>query len=153
MENMLILMNIEKIKMNDNKIYTKNRNVYNEYEVIFSFEAGMVLKGHDVKAIRESAVNIGTAYAVINNNEVILNNIQLYGLSHNVKLLLNKNEINKVSKEMEVVGTALVPLSLYSNKNRIKCELAVARGFKKYDKRENIKKKELEKSTKYKIKT
>lgn len=145
-------MIIEKIKMEYDKIYTKNRNAYNEYEIIYSLECGMVLQGIDVKNIKNNKINLTSSFGEILNKEVFLRNVGVDGQNISIKLLLNKNQIVKLTKELESDGVTLIPLIIYLSKNRIKCELGLARGLKKFDKRESIKNKEIVKSKTYKIK-
>lgn len=138
--------------MEYDKIYTKNRNAYNEYEIIYSLECGMVLQGIDVKNIKNNKINLTSSFGEILNKEVFLRNVGVDGQNISIKLLLNKNQIVKLTKELESDGVALIPLIIYLSKNRIKCELGLARGLKKFDKRESIKNKEIVKSKTYKIK-
>ena len=138
--------------MEYDKIYTKNRNAYNEYEIIYSLECGMVLQGIDVKNIKNNKMNLTSSFGEILNKEVFLRNVGVDGQNISIKLLLNKNQIVKLTKELESDGVTLIPLIIYLSKNRIKCELGLARGLKKFDKRESIKNKEIVKSKTYKIK-
>jgi len=138
--------------MEYDKIYTKNRNAYNEYEIIYSLECGMVLQGIDVKNIKNNKINLTSSFGEILNKEVFLRNVGVDGQNISIKLLLNKNQIVKLTKELESDGVTLIPLIIYLSKNRIKCELGLARGLKKFDKRESIKNKEIVKSKTYKIK-
>ena len=138
--------------MEYDKIYTKNRNAYNEYEIIYSLECGMVLQGIDVKNIKNNKINLTSSFGEILNKEVFLRNVGVDGQNISIKLLLNKNQIVKLTKELESDGVTLIPLIIYLSKNRIKCELGLTRGLKKFDKRESNKNKEIVKSKTYKIK-
>ncbi len=132
------------------KIVCNNRKASFNYFLQEFIEAGIVLKGSEVKSLREGKANITDAYASDNNGEVFLINshIPLYKQSsynnHNPrdirKLLLNKKEINKVLGKINRDGLTIIPTKLYFKKGKVKVELAVAKGKKLYDKR-NVKKK------------
>ena len=137
-------------KNNGIKIVCNNRKASFNYFFHEFFEAGIVLKGSEVKALRDGKANITDAYANDSNGEIYLINshIPLYKESsynnHNPrdmrKLLLNKKEINKVIGKINREGLTIVPTKLYFKKGKAKVELAVAKGKKLYDKR-NVKKK------------
>ena len=132
------------------KIISNNRKARFNYFFKEFFEAGIVLKGSEVKSIREGKVNISDAYAVDINGEFFLINshISPYKESsysnHNPtdrrKLLLNKREINKLIGRVNREGYTIIPTKLYFKNGKIKVEIAVAKGKKLYDKR-NVKKK------------
>ena len=139
-----------KVKKNTGiKIVCNNRKASFNYFFEEFFEAGIVLKGSEVKALRDGKANISDAYANDNNGEIYLINshIPLYKQSsynnHNPrdmrKLLLNKKEINKVIGKINRDGLTIVPTKLYFKKGKAKVELAIAKGKKLYDKR-NVKK-------------
>ena len=139
-----------KVKKNTGiKIVCNNRKASFNYFFQEFLEAGIVLKGSEVKALRDGKANITDAYANDNNGEIYLINshIPLYKQSsynnHNPrdmrKLLLNKKEINKVIGKINRDGLTIVPTKLYFKKGKAKVELAVAKGKKLYDKR-NVKK-------------
>ena len=127
------------------KIVCNNRKASFNYFFHEFFEAGIVLKGSEVKALRDGKANITDAYANDNNGEIYLINshIPLYKQSsynnHNPrdmrKLLLNKKEINKVIGKINREGLTIVPTKLYFKKGKAKVELAVAKGKKQFDKR------------------
>ena len=131
------------------KIICNNRKAGFNFFFIEKFEAGIVLRGSEVKSIRDGKVNISDAYAVDNKGEFFLINshISPYKESsysnHNPtdrrKLLLNKKEINKLIGRVNREGYTVVPTKLYIKNGKIKIEIAVAKGKKIYDKR-NIKK-------------
>ncbi|MEW6701726.1 MAG: SsrA-binding protein SmpB [Bacteroidota bacterium] len=135
------------------KNITVNRKAKHEYFILQTYEAGIVLVGTEVKALRQNKANLVDSFAVITNGEVwLLNaNISTYdqGSINNHdpvrkrKLLLNKNEIRKLNKAITEKGNTLIPLRLYFKKGLVKVELAVATGKKQYDKREEIAKKDL----------
>jgi SsrA-binding protein len=140
------------------KIIVTNRKANFEYEILDRYEAGIVLAGTEVKALREGKANLQDSFARIINNEAwLLNchiseykfgNINNHDPLRNRKLLLNKKEIRKIRVELEQKGLTLIPLKLYFKGSNIKLELAVARGKKLYDKRESIKKRETERKLK-----
>ena len=109
------------------------------------FEAGIVLKGSEIKSIRNGKVNIADSYAVEKNGEIVLINSHIASYkqasysNHNPldqrKLLLNKREINKLIGKMQREGFTLIPTKMYFKKGKAKIELAVAKGKKKFDKR------------------
>ena len=129
-----------------------NRKAYRDYHVIESYEAGMVLTGTEVKALREGRANLKDSHARIINAEVFLYNMHIGPYSHGSdanhdphrvrKLLLKKREIAKLIGKVEEAGNTLVPLKLYFKNGRVKVELALAKGKRLYDKREDIKKRD-----------
>jgi SsrA-binding protein len=136
------------------KIITLNRKARQNYEIIESLEAGMVLTGTEVKSLREGRMNLMDSYARVQNGEVFLVNAHISPYSHgNVqnhdplrdrKLLLHKDEIKRLTGKTEVKGLTLVPLKVYFSRGRVKLQLALARGKRQYDKRETIKRREAE---------
>ena len=127
------------------KIISLNRKAHFNYSFKEFYEAGLVLKGSEVKSIRAGKVNIGESYAYDNHGEIFLvnSNIQSYKQSsyndhdptRNRKLLLNKKEINKLIGKINREGLTLIPTKMYFKKGKIKIEIAVAKGKKEYDKR------------------
>ena len=127
------------------KIICLNRKASFNYFFEDLFEAGIILKGSEIKSVREGKVNIAEAYAVEKGGEIVLINShispykQASRSNHNPtddrKLLLNKKEINKLIGKMQTDGFTLVPTKMYFKKGKAKIELAVAKGKKQYDKR------------------
>ena len=127
------------------KIITLNRKASFNYYFMEIFEAGIVLKGSEIKAVRSGKINIADSYAVEKDGEIFLVNshIPVYKQAsysnHNPyserKLLLNKKEINKLIGRLNVEGFSLVPTKMYFKKGKAKIEIAVAKGKKQYDKR------------------
>ena len=127
------------------KIICINRKASFNYFFEDLIEAGIVLKGSEIKSIREGKVNIADSYAVEKQREIILINshIATYKQASNVghnpmderKLLLNRKEINKLIGKMQRDGFTLVPTKMYFKKGKAKIEIAVAKGKKQYDKR------------------
>lgn len=145
-------------------IEIKNKKAYFDYFIEEEIEAGIVLKGTEIKSIREGKANIKDCYAIIKNNEVFLLNMYIakyndasifnHDERRTRKLLLNKKEIFKLRDKVEISGYTLVPIKLYFKNNKVKILIGVAKGKKNYDKRESIKekdiKREIEKSLKNK---
>jgi len=136
------------------EIISTNKKARFNYEIIEKIEAGIALKGTEVKSIRNRNVSIGESYAQIKDNEVFLHNLHIspyeQGNRENHdpirvrKLLLHKREIKKLVARTQQKGLSLVPLSIYLRKGKIKVELAIGRGKRLVDKRESIKKKTIE---------
>ncbi len=136
------------------EIVSTNKKARFNYEIIEKIEAGISLKGTEVKSIRNKNVSIGESYAQIKENEVFLHNLHIspyeQGNRENHdpirvrKLLLHKHEIKKLVVKIQLKGLSLVPLSIYLRKGKIKVELAVGRGKRLVDKRESIKKRTIE---------
>ena len=135
------------------KINIINRKASYEYEFISKYIAGIALFGTEIKSIRNNNANISNAYCIVEKNEVYIRNLHIgeysqqgyvsHDLKRDRKLLLNRNEINKISLKLITKGNALVPIKLFiDNKNRAKLEIALAKGKKIYDKRESIKEKD-----------
>ncbi len=136
----------------------KNKKAYFDYEIIKEYETGIVLKGTEIKAIRQGSVSLKDSFARIKNNEVYVINMYIAKYEEgNIfnheerrerKLLLHKKEILKIKEAIMQDGYSLVPLKLYLKKNKAKLLIGIAKGKKLYDKRESLKKKELDKETK-----
>ena len=134
------------------KIITINRKASFNYFFKEMFEAGIVLKGSEIKSVRSGKINIADSYAVDKDGEIFLinSNIPIYKQAsysnHNPyserKLLLNKREINKIIGRIHEDGLTIVPTKMYFKKGKAKIEIAVAKGKKKYDKRQSKKTKE-----------
>ena len=129
----------------------KNRKARRDYEILENFEAGLALRGSEVKSIRAGNVNIADAFARVENDEVILYgcSIQAYAAATMIqheekrprKLLLHRKEINKLYIWTAEKGLALVALRLYWKGQRVKVEIGVGKGKAARDKREDLKKK------------
>ena len=134
------------------KIICLNRKASFNYFFENIIEAGIVLKGSEIKSIRKGKVNIADSYAVEKNGEIILINCHISTYkeaSHSNhkplderKLLLNKKEINKLIGKIQRDGLTIIPTKMYFKKGKAKIELAVAKGKKKYDKRATKKKRD-----------
>ena len=137
----------------EKKIIAKNPTAYHNYEIIDKIEAGIVLYGTEIKSIRSGKVNLKDSYAIIEKNSEIY--IYSMNISHyeqgNIynkdplrpkKLLLNKNEINKLIGFVSKKGYSLIPINMYFKGNFVKITLGVGKGKKLFDKREDLKEKE-----------
>ena len=128
------------------KMICLNRKASFNYFFEDLLEAGIVLKGSEIKSIRNGKVNIADSYAIEKNGEIVLINSHIASYkqasytNHNPtderKLLLNKKEINKLSGKINAEGFTLVPTKMYFKKGKAKLEIAIAKGKKHYDKRE-----------------
>jgi len=135
-------------------VITVNRKAYHDYHIQESFEAGIVLKGSEIKSIRAGRVNLSDAYARPENGELWLYNSHIASYdaaSYNThepirprKLLLHRKEIDILASKVVQKGLTLVPLKLYIKHGVAKLELGVARGKKVYDKREAIARRDAE---------
>ena len=129
-----------------------NSKARRDYHILETFEAGIVLQGTEVKALRAGKGQIADAFARVENGEVFLYNAHIEEYSHGNlqnhqlkavrKLLLNKSEIRKLHELAAVKGNALVPLSFYWKKGRVKVALGVGKGKAQFDKREDLKRRD-----------
>lgn len=134
------------------KIISNNRKARFNYFFKEFFEAGIVLKGSEVKSLRDGKANISESYAIDEHGEIYLVNSHIpsykessynnHDPKRNRKLLLNKREINKLIGRINREGYTLIPTKLYFRKGKAKVEIAVAKGKKQYDKRHTKKKKD-----------
>ena len=139
-----------------------NRKAKFNYFIIEEIEAGIELKGTEIKSIRKGSANFDEAYARIKNGEVLLTNMYIakyeegnrfnHDERRERKLLLHKREIRKLNKEITYNKYTLIPLKMYFTKGKAKVLLGVCKGKKLYDKRETIKKRDLDRESRYKIK-
>jgi len=134
------------------KNITSNRKAFYEYFIEQKLEAGIVLVGTEVKALRSGKANLVDAYASIKDSEVWMVNAHIGVYEHgNInnhdplrrrKLLLKRSEIKKLENKVKQKGYSLIPLRLYFSNGKVKVEIGLARGKKSYDKRESIKQKD-----------
>ncbi len=140
------------------RVVATNKKAFHDFHIEETVEAGIVLKGSEVKSLRAGKVNLRDSYARIKNGEVFLVNAHISPYSHATydrqdplrlrKLLLHRREIRKLIGKVQERGFSLVPLRLYFNdRGKVKVELALARGKKLYDKRAALKKKQLDRET------
>jgi len=135
------------------KVVATNRKAFHDYAIQEKLEAGIVLKGTEVKSLREGRVNLRDSYASVDHGEVVLHHCHISPYSHgNImnhdplrprRLLLHRREISKLLGKTQQKGLTLIPLRIYfSSKGRAKVEIALAKGKKQYDRREAIKARE-----------
>ena len=144
------------------RLIADNRKALHDYHVLDSWEAGVALLGTEVKAIREGSVNLRDSYARLENGEVWLMNLHISPYSHTGyahhderrqrKLLLHRHEIEKLSGRVVEKGLTLVPLRMYLNKGRVKVALALVKGKQAHDKRETIRRREVDRETRAAVK-
>ncbi len=136
----------------------KNKKAYFDYFIEETLEAGIVLTGTEIKSIRKGSVDLKDTYVLIKKNEAFLLNMYVAKyeegnqFNHDElrtrKLLLHKKEIKKMKEVLEREGYSFIPLKLYLKKGFVKILIGMAKGKKNYDKRESIKKKDLERENK-----
>ncbi len=137
----------------------KNRKARFNYFIEKTYEAGIALTGTEIKSIRKGSANFNDAYIRIKNKEAYIINMYIakyeegnrfnHDERRERKLLLHKSEIKRLKSEVETAGYTLVPLKLYFKGNYAKVEIGLAKGKKLYDKRETIKKRDLERENRY----
>ncbi|MCD6528592.1 SsrA-binding protein SmpB [bacterium] len=138
-------------------ILARNKKVLTNYEILDKWKAGLVLTGPEVKSIKQKKINLESSYITMDKNqELWLINTHIapyppagetqksYNPTQPRKLLLNKKEIKSLIGKLQQKGLTLIPLMVYDKKGIIKVEIGLAKGLKKYDKREKIKKRETE---------
>lgn len=138
---------------NSEKIVAVNKKAYHDYEILEKLETGIVLLGSELKPCREGNISLRDAYAEVSNGELWLidANIATNPFSGKLghipqrrrKLLAHKKQITKLAQKVEASGMTLIPLRMYFKNGKLKVELALAKGKTKYDKREEISKKDL----------
>jgi SsrA-binding protein len=141
----------------------ENRKAFHDFHLLETFEAGLVLLGTEVKAIREGRVNLRDSFARVEDGEVFLYNVHISPYSHRGyadheplrrrKLLLHRDEIRKLVGKTVEKGMTLVPVRLYFKNGRVKVAVSLAKGKKDYDKRETIKRREADRETRAAVKS
>ncbi|WP_345380819.1 SsrA-binding protein SmpB [Pseudonocardia yuanmonensis] len=142
------------MKEKGRKVIAQNRRARHDYAVLEEFEAGVALMGTEVKSLRLGRASLVDAYATVDEGEVWLRGLHIPEYTHGSwtnheprrtrKLLLHKYEIERLIGKIREGGLTLVPMSLYFSDGKVKCELALARGKKTYDKRQDLAKKDAE---------
>ncbi|HEX2247044.1 MAG TPA: SsrA-binding protein SmpB [Arthrobacter sp.] len=130
------------------KVVATNRKARHDYHIMDTFEAGMALMGTEVKSLREGRASLVDGFCVFYNDELYLEAVYIpeylngswtnHSARRRRKLLLHREELNKISHKIRESGFTIVPLQLYFNDGRAKVEIAVARGKKDYDKRQTL---------------
>jgi len=146
----------------DDKDIISNRHAFHEYHILDKYEAGVALKGTEVKSLMSGLIQLKESYVSVKDGEVWLFNAHISQYSHgNInnheplrtrKLLLHRKEIEKLVKETTIKGMTLVVTRIYWKNGRIKFEIGVAKGKKLYDKREDLKSRTIEKETRAQLK-
>ena len=146
----------------DGKDIVNNRHAFHEYHILDKYEAGVVLRGTEVKSLMSGLIQLKESYVSVKDGEVWLFNAHISQYSHgNInnheplrtrKLLLHRKEIEKLVKETTIKGMTLVVTRIYWKSGRIKFEIGVAKGKKLYDKREDLKSRTIEKETRAQLK-
>ena len=140
---------MKQLNKNKNRVISENRKARFNYTIEDIYEAGIQLLGTEVKSIRDGRANLKDSYAIIKNGEVFINQMHIgaypfaaYG-NHDPlrvrKLLLHKYEIKKLYGKINEMGLSLIPLKMYFKNGKVKLSLAIAKGKRRYDKRESIK--------------
>ena len=135
-------------------LIAKNPVARHNYNIIDTIEAGIVLTGTEIKSIRNGKVNLKDSYVNIKNGEAYVYGMHISPYEHgnifnkyplrDIKLLLNKRELNKLYGQIKQKGFSLIPISLYFKRNYVKVELGIGKGKNLYDKRQEIAKKDAE---------
>jgi len=145
------------------KVIADNRKAFHDYHVLDTWEAGVALLGTEVKAIREGRVNLRDSFARLDRGEVWLMNVHISPYSHTGyagheerrqrKLLLHRHELNKLSGQVREKGLTLVPLQMYFKNGRVKVALALVKGKQAHDKRETLRRREVDRETRAAVKS
>jgi SsrA-binding protein len=144
------------------RVIADNRKALHDYHVLDTWEAGVALLGTEVKSIREGGVNLRDSYARLENGEVWLLNVHISPYSHRGyaghedrrqrKLLMHREEIRKLTGKVAEKGLTLVPLRMYLKRGRVKVALALVKGKQAHDKRETIRRREVDRETRAAVK-
>jgi SsrA-binding protein len=144
------------------RVIAENRKARHDYHVIDTWEAGIALLGTEVKAIREGRVNLRDSYARVEDGEIWMMNVHISPYSHRGyadhvekrqrKLLLHRHEIRKLLGRTTEKGLTLVPLEMYFKNGRVKVLLALAKGKQAHDKRETLRRREIDRETRAAVK-
>jgi len=145
------------------KTIAENRKARHDYHILDTWEAGVALLGTEVKSIREGRVNLRDSYARVDNGEVWMLNVHISPYSHRGsaaheelrrrKLLLHRDEIRKMVGQVAEKGLTLVPLELYFKSGRVKVRLGLAKGKQAHDKRETLRRREVDRETRAAVKS
>ena len=157
-------MNAEQdARANARRLIAENRKARHDYHILETWETGVALLGTEVKAIREGRVNLRDSYARADGGEIWMMNVHISSYSHRGyvdheplrarKLLLHRDEIRKLIGKTVERGMTLVPVRMYFKNGRIKIAISLAKGKKEYDKRETIKKREVDRETRAAVKS
>ncbi|MBK9294541.1 MAG: SsrA-binding protein SmpB [Oligoflexia bacterium] len=136
------------------KIIVQNKKAFHDYFILETYEAGMVLKGSEVKSLRAGSAQLKDSYVIFEQDELFLLNTHISAYSASSynnhvperrrKLLMHKSEINKIIAQMKEKGLTVVPLKMYFKEGIAKVEIAIVKGKKAHDKRDSIKKRDVQ---------
>ena len=148
------------------RVYATNRKAKFDYEILETFEAGLMLQGQEVKSVRGGHITLTGSFVTFRGDIPQLTNSRVspypqangtlpadYDPERSRPILLNRQEINYLRGKLQTEGLTIIPLSIYTKGRHIKVEIALARGKKKYDKREAIKRREIEREISRKLKS
>ncbi len=154
-------MTIKFFRVESNQMAIENRKARFDYEILDTYVAGISLQGWEVKSIRAGSANLKSAWVVVRNGEAFLDNFSVspWKFSREIqeekrsrKLLLHKKELKKLEIKANERGNTIIPLKIFDQKGKLKCELAVARGKKKYEKRQVLKDRSVERTIRQTLK-
>jgi len=148
--------------MTESTAAARNRKAFHNYEIMEKYEAGIALKGTEVKSIRDGRINLQDGFVRLIKGELIMMNVHISPYSHgNInnhsevrdrKLLMHRQEIDRIAGKLSKAGLTIVPLAVYFKKGKAKVEIGIAKGKQAYDKRESIKKRDIQREeARYKI--
>lgn len=139
-------------KDSEERVVARNRKARHDYEILDTYEAGMVLSGTEVKSLREGKASLVDGFGQFYRNELYIENVYIpeylngswtnHSARRRRKLLLHRQELLKIERKINESGLTIVPLSLYFKNGRAKIEIGVARGKKEYDKRQSLREKQ-----------
>jgi SsrA-binding protein len=134
------------------KVIARNKKARHDYEVLDTFEAGIVLKGTEIKSIRQGKTNIKDSYCIVRNSELYVVNMHIshykegnqfnHDETRSRKLLMHKKEIIKLESKVNQDSASIIPLEIYLEKGLCKLKIALAKGKRQYDKRQALKAKQ-----------
>ena len=149
-----VTANYVKIKPMDIKVVSTNKKARFEYFILETYEAGLVLKGTEIKSVRKGQISLQEAYVRTNGSEIWLVGAHIapyeqasayqHDPKRDRKLLMHKKEIRRIWDNVRIKGMTIVPIRVYLKAGKAKLEIGLAKGKKQYDKRESIKKKDIE---------
>ena len=128
----------------EGKLVAQNKKARHDYTIIDTIEAGIVLQGTEIKSIRNSRINLKDGFARIRNGEAFLYNVHISPYEQGRKLLMHKKQIARLAGEVKNTGITLVPLKVYLKDGYAKVLIGVAKGKHQYDKRESLKRKDVD---------
>lgn len=148
--------------MTESTAAARNRKAFHNYEIMEKYEAGIALKGTEVKSIRDGRINLQDGFVRLIKGELIMMNVHISPYSHgNInnhseirdrKLLMHRQEIDRIAGKLSKAGLTIVPLAVYFKKGKAKVEIGIAKGKQAFDKRESIKKRDIQREeARYKI--